>query len=219
MRPLPNENTEFGTGSLTYDLGRAESTVVLLESTDEVATSEAYQATLEAWEEIGQTLPRDMKTLAQQFVDMCEEFGAFHCRVACEVDTADDDEIMFDWNNGELPIFTVVIAEGPRLVYAGRFSVGIVKGEVTELSLLESPLRKLVQEIGLKKWTTSATQDSSFRAVNVAAETEHELHYTIHQRTDDYPYFQPTEHLAEISSRPGFLWQPREISPSTGGRT
>ncbi len=124
--------------------------------------------TLVSWAEVGPTLSPSTQELAEKFVYTCERKGLFYCDPGCRIDGIDDDQIMFDWNNGQFPIFTVLIgSDHPPVVFVGKFKEGKITGETTTLELLESPLDRLVQEIGNPLWTPTFSPDLSTHIANV----------------------------------------------------
>lgn len=126
--------------------------------------------TLEVWKEIAPTLSSATRELAQKFVDTCERKGAFYCAPQCHVDVIEDDQVMFDWNNGQFPIFTVLIgSDYPQVSLVGKFEEGKVTSEAASLEFLEPPLDKLVKEIGNPAWTTTFSLDSLTREVNAVS--------------------------------------------------
>lgn len=126
--------------------------------------------TMASWAEIGHTLSPTVLELAEEFVSACERKGAFYCDPGCYVDFIEDDQVMFDWNNGQLPIFTVLIgSDHPQVVFVGKFKEGKITGETTNLELLEAPLERLVKEIGNPVWTTAFSPDSSTHVVSVVS--------------------------------------------------
>ena len=116
---------------------------------------------LAAWEELAPSLSRETREFAQSFVDLCEECGAFLCQPGCHIDLVDDDQIMFDWNTGKLPVFTVLITDGPRVAHVGRFRDGKETGERSTLDSVTGPLMLFVKEAGPTTWPTIASRDSS----------------------------------------------------------
>ena len=115
---------------------------------------------LAAWEELAPSLSRETRELAQAFVELCEECGAFLCQPGCHIDLVDEDQIMFDWNTGSLPVFTVLITDGPRVAHVGRFRDGKETGERSTLDSVTGPLMMFVKEAGPTTWRTIASRDS-----------------------------------------------------------
>ena len=168
--------------------------------------------TIEAWDEIAPTLSSATRELAQQFVDLCKEKGAFSCDPMCHIDDMECDQIMFDWNNGQLPIFSVLIGPDPPLIaFAGQFLDGEITGEMSTFDLLEAPLDKLTKEIGTSLWTTPSLHDSSTLIASVTKEVD-EPHSTLHTPTGSYLSSPQTTPPNEIS------WPQGLTSPEKGKR-
>ena len=120
----------------------------------------AHNETRESWVEIAPTLSSTTFDLAQQFISACVRKGAFYCDPGCHVDLIGDDQVMFDWNNGQVPIFTVLIGpDPPRIVFVGKFKKGKIKGETTNPELLDAHLDTLMKEIGNPLWTSTSSPD------------------------------------------------------------
>ena len=115
---------------------------------------------LTAWEELAPSLSRETRELAQAFVELCDECDALFCQPGCHIDLVDEDQIMFDWNTGELPVFTVLITDGPRVAHVGRFRDGKETGERSTLDSVMGSLMMFVKEAGPKTWRTIASRDS-----------------------------------------------------------
>ena len=128
-------------------------------------TSEAVRNTMASWQEIQASLQPSVREMAQEFVNLCLERGAFNTDPPCEICVVDENwsEVMFDWNSGTPPIFTVVISTQPTtLSYSGEFKEEEMMGETLAVRCVEAQLRKLVREIGKARWKTPATLDSSW---------------------------------------------------------
>ena len=127
--------------------------------------SEAVRNTMVSWQEIQASLEPSVREMAQEFVNLCLERGAFNTDPPCEICVVDENgsEVMFDWNSGNPPIFTVVISTQPTtLSYSGEFKEEEMMGETHAVRCVEAQLRKLVREIGKARWKTLATLDSSW---------------------------------------------------------
>ena len=128
-------------------------------------------ATMESWEEIAPSLPLEMRELARGFVELCGKCNAFYSDPACQVDVVEEGQVMFDWNNGRLPVFTVLITDEPLVVHVGRLADGKVRGSAPDLGRVGMPLRRFVQEIGKKTCQkTVASPDSSLRVTRASPE-------------------------------------------------
>ena len=182
------------------------------------AAEERRQETIASWDEIAPTLSPSTLELAEEFVSVCEEKGAFYCDPGCHVDFIDDDQVMFDWNNGQLPIFTVLIgSDHPQVAFVGKFKKGEITGEVTNLEFLEDPLDRLVKEIGNRTWTPTSSPDSSTRIVNVALAPD-ELPSILLPPIEGSPSSPQTTPPNETSWRQGVMLRVRRTkSSSTGG--
>ena len=121
-------------------------------------------ATCEEWSEVKASLPEDSPhlQLASDFFDACESLNAFAKAPGCAIDLLDDGGIMFDWNNGERPIFTVVITPENRVIDVGRFDDGKVTGDAKTLSLAKMHLRQFARENGLDTWPMQHTMRETF---------------------------------------------------------
>ena len=146
----------------------------------------SYEATLAPWKELKSSLPRETLSMASAFVALCEKYGAFNGDPNCNVDLVDDGQVMFDWNNGKLPVFTVMIAPGPRVIYVGRFAEGKVTGDENSLISVEAPLQRLVSTIGMNKWRTAALQGLLLSVTNESVAAER--HYTLPPRAASSQY-------------------------------
>ena len=118
-----------------------------------IAEEEAYDTTINSWSEISAGLPPQARSMAEEFVRLCEESGAFLCDPGCAVDVVEEGHVLFDWNSGESPIFSVMVTAAPSVAYVGKFKDGKVTGEETTLGWMDGLLSRLVGEFRNKKWT------------------------------------------------------------------
>lgn len=110
--------------------------------------------TISEWKEIAHGLALESYQFAQEFVNLCEYYSAFYWEPGCSVDRLEDGSVMFDWNTGELPIFTAVITPGqpPMIAYVGKFMSGKVSGEEKTLETVELLLFRFVRDSGIPVW-------------------------------------------------------------------
>ena len=129
----------------------------------EFAEDETRGLVLAAWEEIAPSLPPSTRLLAKDVVDLCERYRAFSTNPACDVGLIDDDCIMFDWNNGNYPILTLVVTPERTIIYVGKSRDGKTTGETDNLNFVKMLLSELVREIGNPTWPTLVLHDLSAR--------------------------------------------------------
>lgn len=111
------------------------------------STEYLHASILEDWNEIASNLPDETRSMAESFVSLCINLGAFDCEPRCYVDTVEDGHVMFDWNNGELPLFTVVITPKPSVVYVGKFNEGKVSGEDHDVHAVRAPIERFLRQL------------------------------------------------------------------------
>lgn len=176
----------------------------------------AAEGTMEAWEDIAPSLPRETRDIAQDFVDLCRNCGAFESDPPCNVDALDDGQVMFDWNNGEPPVFTVLIDYGPSIVCVGRFGDKKVVEEFDELRSAYYHLQNFLGTIKPKNtWNTNVSLDSLLRGRS-GSEKASPLSTLQLKRQEHFPYFPVTE-------RPTYceqvnMWLRSLENPYTAGR-
>ena len=66
--------------------------------------------------------------MAIDFMALCQKVNAFHCDLECNIDLMDEDSVMFDWNDGTLPMFTALITHGPKIVFRWQFRIRECEG-------------------------------------------------------------------------------------------
>ena len=162
-------------------------TLTLYVSEPTIAEEEAYDTTINSWSEISADLPPQARSMAEEFVRLCEESGAFHCDPGCAVDVVEEGHVLFDWNSGELPIFSVMVTAAPSVAYVGKFKDGKVTGEETTLGSMDRLLSRLVGEFGNKKWTKTTTPSRAL-SLNEASSSPIfgvGLHYTSPQAIEN----------------------------------
>ena len=111
--------------------------------------------------------------MASDFVALCQKAHAFHCDLGCNIDLVDEDSVMFDWNDGTLPMFTALITHSPRIVFVGSFEYGSVKGENKTLDAVAVNLIHFVKELGSEIWENSVLHDSWLRKERASLEGGH----------------------------------------------
>ena len=115
-------------------------------------TDEQESAATEAladWAAVAPDLSASVRGLAEQFVALCTGLGALTCRPGCVVDSLEDGGVLFDWNDGQRPILSVMITSRASVAFAGRFiNGGKVSGEEPDLIHVEKHLERMMQECG-----------------------------------------------------------------------
>ena len=110
------------------------------------------------WDAIAAHLSEEVRGLAEEFAALCERMGALNCGSGCAVDDMGDDGVLFDWNDGQLPVLSVMISPGPQVSYAGKFKTGgRVSGTDSNLSLVAQVLTRMMEECGFPVQYTSHT--------------------------------------------------------------
>ena len=140
---------------------------------------------LTSWEEVEPLLQGEIRRMACDFMVLCQKVRAFHCDLECNIDLMDEDSVMFDWNDGTLPMFTALITHGPKIVFVGSFEYGSVKGENSTLDAVSVNLIHFVKEIGSEIWENSVLQDSWLREEKASPGAGPV--YIPHRRTEDSP--------------------------------
>ena len=160
--------------------------------------------TVADWNSIAPELPVDVRSFAQEFVSLCERLGALHCGSGCTVDNMGDDGVLFDWNDGRLPVLSVLITPGLRVVYVGRFKDGgQVSGDDPGLSFVDRLLVRMMEECGHPIQNIAHSLVLSMRAIDEAAGGARIFSFRPTESTDSR-FLQPTEPPTRISSGPGY---------------
>ena len=108
------------------------------------------------WDAIAAHVSEEVRSLAEEFTALCERIGALNCGSGCSVDDMGSDGVLFDWNDGRLPILSVMISSGPQVVYSGKFkNGGRVSGTDYDLSFVAKALTRMMEECGLPVRYTS----------------------------------------------------------------
>ena len=153
--------------------------------------SENHKEALQMWKEAQPLLPRGTLDLAQQFMDRCVRVGAFVSEPVCCIETLDEGRIMFDWNDGSGPCFTVLISEQAGFVFSGISSAREQRGQTRDLEEVANALPDFV-ETGYQLWWRHVLQGSSLRREkDLAGVGLH--HYTLLRRTEGSRSLLPTE--------------------------
>ena len=156
------------------------------------------------WNSIAPELPVDVRSMAQEFVALCERLGALHCGSGCAVDNMGEDGVLFDWNDGRLPILSVLITPGLRVVYVGRFTDGgQVSGDDPSLSFVDRPLVRMMEECGHPIQNIAHSLVLSTRATDEAAGDVRSFSFRPMGSTSSR-FLQPAESPTRISSGPGY---------------
>lgn len=153
--------------------------------------SENHKEALEMWEEAKTLIPQGTLDLAQQFVDCCVRVGAFVSKPACCIDALDEGRIIFDWNDGSGPCFTVLISEQAGFVFSGISPEREQRGQTSDLEEVTNALPDFV-ETGNQLWWRNVLQGSSLRRGS-DLEREDLRHYTLLPRTEGSRSLLPTE--------------------------
>ncbi len=164
-----------------------------------------YADALASWEEVKPLLPDKVRHMAGDFVKLCQQTHAFHSNLECNIDLVDEDSVMFDWNDGTLPMFTALITPNPMIFFVGRFKDGTVKGENSTLDLAEKNLRYFVNRLGneIEIWKISVLQDLWSRRERVSLAAE--LVFTLHRGMENSPSSLPIMATTEISQGPEYM--------------
>ena len=133
------------------------------------------------WNSIAPELPVDVRSFAQEFVALCERLGALHCGSGCAVDNMGDDGVLFDWNDGRLPVLSVLITPGLRVVYVGKFKDGgQVSGDDPSLSFVDRLLVRMMEECGHPIQSIDHSLVLSMRAIDEVAGGRTKLFFPPH---------------------------------------
>ena len=164
-------------------------TLKAFEHSFEGAAQERRASTLASWREVEPSLGSDARDLARSFVALCEQCSAFLCDPGCSVDVDDDGDVIFDWNNGTVPMFSAAITADLKIIHVGKFNAGAkVTGEDVSLRSVKEPLKRLVEELGNFSWNTIASSD-----LWLAVATQNQV--------VELPYTPPLGTVVSLSSR------------------
>ena len=145
-----------------------------------------------AWQELSGFVEGYVREQGSEFIAMCNELGIFESLSGCDVDLLDDGHLIFDWNDGERPILTVVVRLDRQVVYSGRFKSGDVSGRDTHVRSIRAVLQRLMDESGRTACITVASQGSLTNVGGEDPASRGELSFT-HQRTKaDYLFSRQT---------------------------
>ena len=158
---------------------------------------------LASWKDVKYILPAKVRNIGCDFVDLCQEHHAFHCDPECNIDIVDEDSVMFDWNNGALPIFTALITPSPSITFVGSFEYGKVKGEASNLDSVRVNLIHFVNEIGSEIWETSVLHDSWLKEEKASQVDERVC--IRHQEAVISPFLQLGKWTTPTSSKQGSM--------------
>ena len=194
---IPQHGSPTTTHTMLLDL----STIRAARLTESANTR--YADALASWEAVKPLLPDKVRQMAGDLVKLCQQTHAFHSNLECNIDLVHEDSVMFDWNDGTLPMFTVLITPNPMIVFVGRFQDGTVKGENSTLDLAETNLRYFVNKLGNEIWKISVLQDSWSKRERVGLAAE--LVFTLHRGTETSPFSLPIMPTTEISQGPEYM--------------
>ena len=135
---------------------------------------------LEEWKEIRTMLSPQLAQQVEDFVQLSDESGVYFCSPGCSVDLLEDGSVMFDWNDGTLPIFTVMITVNMEVVHVGHFADGKIKGEGRGLSIVGMHLERFVREREGNPWNIIVSLDSFVKKNAVVLGTGLEPLFTRH---------------------------------------
>ena len=111
--------------------------------------TELRDAARAEWDAIAAHVSEEVRSLAEEFTALCERIGVLNCGSGCAVDDMGSDGVLFDWNDGHLPILSVMIRSGPQVVYSGKFkNGGRVSGTDSDLSFVAQALTRMMEEWG-----------------------------------------------------------------------
>ena len=134
--------------------------------------TESRDAARTEWDAIAANMPEDVRDLAEEFISLCERIGALNCGSGCVVDDMGSDGVLFDWNDGHLPILSIMIGSGSKIAYSGKFKGGgRVSGTDFDLSFVTQALTRMMEECGLPVKYTSHSPVLSMRVKDAAPET------------------------------------------------
>ena len=158
---------------------------------------------LEEWGEMRAFLPQKLEQLAQEFVRLCDDSGAFFCSPGCSVDHLEDGSVMFDWNDSALPIFTTMITVEMQVIHVGHFSDGKIKGEGHGLSFVEMHLDRFVREREGSPWNIFVSSESFVRKSAVEMEIDPKPPFTLPPLMETFPYTDVTAPMDETWLKQG----------------
>lgn len=133
------------------------------EKLDSSLAVSAERDTLDSWREVAALVESsEVRKRAEEFVKRCERMGAFRTDPGCEVDLLDDNRVMFDWNNGKIPILTAMVSE-ETVTFVAKFADGKAAGDdsTSTMLTLRAVLSRLVEEIGDLAWQNMQTIPSA----------------------------------------------------------
>lgn len=103
------------------------------------------------WKEIASSVPDWMRIQCGSFINTCRELGVFESVSDCDVGMLEDGHVIFDWNTGNLPMFTVIFWTDRRIVYAATFGNGDrISSNDADMASLREPLARMIREKGQK---------------------------------------------------------------------
>lgn len=112
-------------------------------------------------------LPEETKLMAHQFIDICNRHKIFNSDLECKVSSMWKGDIMFDWNNGEIPVLTTVISSSsPKFVFSVKLRDKKLSGEDETIDFADPVIAEFAKELGIKKCQNSTTLDSLSKRAN-----------------------------------------------------
>ena len=186
---------------------------------------------LASWKEIKDSLSPELRQLCQDFVSRCDRIGALYCPPGCDVSLSEDGTVMFDWNDGTLPMFTVLMTPSLEVVDATLSDEGKASGRHSGFVYANLHLEQFMMERGADLWSTFYLRDSWLKTSEA---DEDSPHYTDLLVAKIYPSSPQTRRMTISLSPPEFMslesragvtytggdfWEKRISSPSNSGQS
>lgn len=168
------------------------------------------------WNKIAEQVPEGAREIAEEFIELCENTGALGCKSGCTIDDIGKDGIIFDWNDGELPVLSVMIGPGSEVVYSARFKDGNrISGTDSHLEFVKPVLIRMIREWGNLRYKSPMHVLSS-RVERRPHRVE--LNYSFHQTEEArFQFLQPDAPQMTISRVQGYTSPAREIDQDSMG--
>ena len=161
---------------------------------------DAEQELLDEWAESrGEVTSQSQRQFADAIVELCRRRGVLDSDPPGAICVMEDGSVMFDWNDGTLPMLTIVVTPKPSFAYAGRFISGKCRGEdEASLEVLDAALMRFVRERGTRVCQVNATLGSW---LNVERRSPAEGLFSIHPEHPnvDPPNFRFTPQTVQVA--------------------
>lgn len=120
------------------------------------------QELLDEWTECREEVTSQSQLqFVDAIVELCRRRGVLDSNPAGAICAMENGSVMLDWNDGTLPMLTIIVTPTPSFAYAGRFESGKCSGEdQASLEVLDAALMRFVRERGTRTCQVNATLGS-----------------------------------------------------------